>query len=109
MKPSFINRKTFILGILSAGCFSATALPVPDVGAAQMDKVKASLTTLQAKTAKLGAPGIEGDGPIAGKNAPVLYFGTTKMNNNFDVADEDVKEQGGTATLFVRSSEELRA
>jgi hypothetical protein len=35
-----------------------------------------------------------------------LYFGTTKMNNYFEVVDEVVKEYGGTATLFVKSGNE---
>jgi hypothetical protein len=78
----------------------------PGVGTAQTDKVKTSMAALQAKTAKLGAPKIEGDDLVAGKNAPALYFGTTKNNNSFDVVDEVVKENGGTATLFVKSGEE---
>ena len=106
MKRGFISRKTFIRGILAAGCFSATSLLMPGVGTAQTDKVKTSMAALQAKTAKLGAPKIEGDDPVAGKNAPALYFGTTKMNNSFDVVDGVVKENGGTATLFVQSGEE---
>ena len=78
MKQGFINRKTFILGILAVGYFSATSLLMPGVGTAQVDKVKASMAALQARTAKLGAPKIEGDDPVAGKNAPALYFDTTK-------------------------------
>jgi hypothetical protein len=71
--------------------------------AAQMDKVKASMAALKAKTAQLGAPKLEGNDPVAGKDVPALYFGTTKMNNDFDVVDEVVKDHGGTATLFVKS------
>src|SRR6516165_7618129 len=98
MKSGFINRQTFILGTLAAGCFSATSLLMPGVGTAQTDKVKTSMAALQAKTAKLGAPKIEGNDPVAGKDAPALYFGTAKMNNTFDVVDEVVKENGGTAS-----------
>ncbi|HTS53154.1 MAG TPA: hypothetical protein VMH26_07765 [Burkholderiales bacterium] len=71
-----------------------------------MDKVKASMAALIAKTGKLGAPKIEGTDPVGGKSAPGLYFGTTKMNNFFDVVDEVVKENGGTATLFVKAGDE---
>jgi hypothetical protein len=35
-----------------------------------------------------------------------LYFGSTKMNNFFDVVDDVVKEAGGTATLFVKAGDE---
>jgi Cache 3/Cache 2 fusion domain len=70
------------------------------------DIVKASLSALKAKTGKLGAPTIEGKDPVAGKDAPALYFGSTKMNNTIDVVDEVVKENGGAATLFVKAGEE---
>jgi hypothetical protein len=101
-----MNRKNFIVGVLAAGCFIVTAAILPSVGNAQMDNVKTSMAALKAKTAKLGAPKIEGNDPVAGKDVPGLYFGTTKMNNFFDVVDEVVKENGGTATLFVKAGEE---
>jgi Cache 3/Cache 2 fusion domain len=101
-----MNRKSLIVSILAAGCFIATSMLIPSVGTAQMDKVKASMAALKAKTAKLGAPKIEGIDPVAGKDAPALYFGTTKMNNSFDVVDEVVKENGGAATLFLKSGDE---
>jgi hypothetical protein len=101
-----IGRKKFLVGILAAGCFIATATLLPTVGKAQEDKVKASMSALKAKTAKLGAPKIEGKDPVAGKDVPTLYFGTTKINNNFDVVDEVAKENGGTATLFVKAGDE---
>jgi hypothetical protein len=101
-----MNRKNFIIGILAAGCFIATAALLPSVGNAQLDNVKTSMLALKAKTAELGVPKIEGKGPIAGRDAPALYFGTTKMNNFFGVVDEVVKENGGTATLFVKAGDE---
>jgi hypothetical protein len=101
-----VKRKTFVLGFIAAGCFLATAMLMPSVGDAQADKVKASMAALQAKTAKLGKPKIEGTDPVAGKATPALYFGTTKMNNVFDVVDEVVKENGGTATLFVKAGDD---
>ena len=102
-----ITRKAFIYGACGAACFTATATLMPSIGRAQqMEKVKLSMTALQAKTAKLGEPRIEGNDPVAGKDVPALYFGKTKMNNFFDVVDEVVKEHGGTATLFVKAGEE---
>jgi hypothetical protein len=101
----FVNRRTFSFGILSGGCFIATAI-LSRVASAQMDKVNVSMTGLKAQTAKLGPPRIEGTDAVAGKDVPALYFGTTKMNNNFDVVDEVVKENGGTATLFVKAGDE---
>ena len=101
-----MNRKNFIIGILAAGCLIATAALVPSVGNAQMDNVKTSMQALKAKTAKLGGPKIEGKDSIAGMDTPALYFGTTKMNNFFGVVDDVVKENGGTATLFVKAGDE---
>jgi hypothetical protein len=66
------------------------------------------MAALKDKTAKLGEPKIEGMEPVGGKDAPALYFGSTKMNNNFTVVDEVAKEGGTgmTSTLFVKSGDE---
>ena len=37
---------------------------------------------------------------------PAIYFGSTKINNNFDLVDDVVKQSEGTATIFVRSGDE---
>jgi hypothetical protein len=62
------------------------------------------METLKAMTAKLGAPKIEGKEAVGGRDAPAVYFGTTKINNNFDIVDAVGKEdgQGMTATLCVK-------
>jgi hypothetical protein len=101
-----IKRKNFIIGILTAGCLMATVTLIPSLARGQQDQVNASLAALKAKTANLGPPRIQGKDPVAGKDAPALYFGATKMNNFFEVVDELVKEYGGTATLFVKAGEE---
>lgn len=72
----------------------------------ELDRAKASMASLMDKTGKLGAPRIDGTDPVGGKSAPALYFGTTKMNNFFDVVDEVATEHGGYATLFVKSGGE---
>ncbi len=66
------------------------------------------METLKAMTAKLGAPKLEGKEAVRGKDAPALYFGTTKINNNFDIVDAVGKEDGKgmTATLFVKGGDE---
>ena len=75
----------------------------PNVAHAQADpRVTKSMATLKAMTAKLGKPKLDGQEAVGGKDAPVLYFGTTKINNNFDIVDA-VGERDGkgmTATLF---------
>jgi hypothetical protein len=82
-----INRRV-ILGV------GIAATLLPNFVHAQTDQVKASMAALKDKTAKLGPANVEGTN---------LQFGTTKMNNSFEVVDETVKEHGGTATLFMKS------
>jgi hypothetical protein len=71
------------------------------------------METLKAMTAKLGAPKIDGrqaigELAIGGKDAPGLYFGSTLVNNNFEIVDAIGKEDGKgmTATLFVKDGDE---
>src|SRR5207247_4869944 len=37
---------------------------------------------------------------------PGLYFGSTKVNNDFTIVDKVKAEAGGTATLFVKSGDD---
>ena len=92
---TLINRRMLVIGF-------GTALVVgPALG--QIDKVKASMAALKAKTAQLGPPKISGSDAVAGKDVAALYFGTIKINNHFDEVDAVVQEHGGTATLFAKS------
>ena len=98
-----------IVRILATGCFVATLMLMPSLGHAQADpRVTKSIETLKAMTAKLGAPKLEGKKVFGGKVAPALYFGTTKINNNFDIVDAIGKEDGKgmTASLFVKGGDE---
>jgi hypothetical protein len=71
------------------------------------EDVQAAMQLLKSKAATLGAPSVKGEEAVAGKAAPALYFGATKMNNNFALVDEVQKEVGGTATIFVKSADEF--
>jgi hypothetical protein len=77
--------------------------PEGTVGAHDMQKVKAAMALLKSKSEKLGPAKIEGTDTIDGNAVPAVFFGATKMNNNFTLVDEVVKEAGGTATIFVKS------
>lgn len=102
-----MNRNRFLVSILAAGCFVATSLAMPSTGSAQADpKVTKAMGILKAETAKLGAPKTEGTDKTGDKTTPGLYFGTTKVNNNFTVVDKVKAEAGGTATLFVKAGDE---
>lgn len=97
-------RSVLVAGIIALALgFLASSLLVPSAGNAQDARVVKSTETLKADTAKLGAPKIEGTEAVGGKEAPALYFGSTKMNNNFAVVDEVAKAggKGMAATLLV--------
>src|ERR1700681_1385990 len=103
-----MSRKLAFFALLDAGCLAATATLLPGVARAQdaAAKVKTSMAALKAETAKLGAPKLEGTDKVGDKDVPALYFGSSKINNNYAVVDEVVKQHGGTATLFVKSGDE---
>lgn len=101
------NRKSFLLNILAAICFIATSVGAPGSGYAQSDpKVQNAMAVLKTETAKLGVPKLEGTDKTADRTTPGLYFGATKVNNNFEVVDKVKAEAGGTATLFVKAGDE---
>ena len=77
------------------------------VFAGPAEEVKAAMQLLKSKAATMGAPVVNEEEAVAGKNVPALHFGATKMNNNFVLVDEVQKEAGGTATIFVRSGDEF--
>ncbi|HKA64976.1 MAG TPA: Cache 3/Cache 2 fusion domain-containing protein [Methyloceanibacter sp.] len=87
--------------VLAVSLF-ATSVLMPNAGNAQDAIVVKSMEALKADTAKLK---IEGTEDVGGKAAPALYFGSTKMNNNFAVVDEIAKAGGKSmaATLLVKS------
>jgi hypothetical protein len=76
---------------------------------AQADpRVTKSMQTLKVMTAKLGKPKLEGQEAVGGKEAPALYFGATKINNNFDIVDAVGTKDGKAmmATLFAKGGDE---
>jgi Cache 3/Cache 2 fusion domain len=102
-----MNRKNFIVGLLAAACFIASSMLMPSAGNAQADpKVAKAMADLKAATAKLGAAKLDGKEAVSGKDASALFFGTTKINNNFAVVDDVVKANSGTATLFAKTGDE---
>src|SRR6516165_1453226 len=103
-----MQRKSHV-GILVATSFAMMTLLLPSIAHAQADpRVQKSMELLKSTTAKLGAPKVEGREAVGGKDAPALYFGTTKVNNNFEIVDAIGTEDGKgmTATLFVNGGDE---
>jgi len=68
---------------------------------------KATITSLEERLAKLGAPKIEGTDKAGDRAVPAIYFGARKLNNNYDLVDEIKKQSGATATIFVRDGDEF--
>jgi Cache 3/Cache 2 fusion domain len=104
-----LAEKTLVVSMrVLAVCIVTTLMLMPTAGYAQDARVAKSMTALKGQTAKLGAPKINGKDAVGGRDAPALYFGSTKMNNNFSVVDA-VAEEGGrrmAATLFVKSGDD---
>ena len=99
-----IAKKVLVVLVIVIG-FPGSLMLVASAANAQEARTAASMQALKDKTAKLGAPKIQGIEEVGDKSAPALYFGSTKINNNFTVVDEVAKE-GGTgmvATLFVKA------
>src|SRR5476649_2432137 len=101
-----MNLKQAVAGILMAGAFVAAGVFAPSVGLAQDAKVVKAMEVLKSMADNLGPPKVEGTDTVAGKQVPAIYFGSTKMNNNFDLVDEVAKQAGGTATIFVKSGDD---
>ena len=99
-----VPKKALVVPMIAIG-FLGSLMLVASAGNAQETRTAASMAALKDKTAKLGAPKIEGTEAVGNKLVPVLYFGSTKMNNNFTLVDEVAKEGGpGMAvTLFVKA------
>lgn len=93
--------------ILASG-FLAVPTLISSTSNAQNSRIDKSMASLKEKTAKLGAPRIEGQDPVGGRDAPALYFGSSKMNNDFSIVDKvaDEDSRGMTATLFVKGDDD---
>ena len=103
-----IAKKALVVLVIAIGLPGSLML-MASAANAQEPRTTASMAALKEKTAKLGAPKIEGTEAVGNKLVPVLYFGSTKMNNNFTLVDEIAKEGGpGMAvTLFVKAGVRL--
>ena len=99
-----IAKKALVVLVIAIG-FPGSLMLMASPADAQDARSATSMAALKDKTAKLGAPKIQGQEEVGGKSAPALYFGSTKMNNNLTIVDEVAKEGGpGMAvTLFVKA------
>ena len=102
-------KKAHVIGmfVLAVG-FLATLVLMPSESIAQDARVAKSMAALKDQTSKLGAPKIDGKDAVGGRDAPALYFGSTKMNNNHSVVDAVAEEgrRGMAVTLFAKSGDD---
>jgi hypothetical protein len=101
-----VNFKHIVVSAAAALAFAVLTSPLSPAQAQDMAKVHQSMDLLKSEAAKLGAPKIDGTDTVADKTVPAIYFGSTKINNNFDLVDDVVKQMGGTATIFVKSGDD---
>lgn len=75
--------------------------------AALANDPKATLAELDAALQKLGAVKVEGSERAGERQAPGLYFGPRKINNNYDIVDDIKRKAGATATVFVKDGDDF--
>ena len=105
-----MNRTQTHLAICALICLIVGLMLTPPFARAKDDpaeKVKSSMSLLQSGAIKLGVPKVEGTHRLGEQEVPALYFGGTKMNDNFELVDDVVAKMGGTATVFVKHGEDF--
>ena len=101
-----MNLKHALIGVAVASLITASPLLVGTAAAQDLAKVHESMAFMKSQAEKLGPAKLEGTDTVAGKTVPGLYFGSTKTDNNYDLVDAVVKQEGGTSTIFVKSGDE---
>ncbi len=89
--------------VIAALLFMATSF----MATASTNDPRKTVDELKAKFTKMGEPRIEGVEKSGNIIAPVIYFGTQKINNNFSVVDEIKKTSGAYSTVFVKDGVEF--
>ncbi len=101
-----MNIKQLALGISTVAYFICAAILPAGISRAQDTRVASAMQLLESMTGQLGPPKIDGSDTVADKQVPAIYFGATKMNNNFELVDEVGTKTRGTATIFVRHGDD---
>ncbi|MFH0880013.1 MAG: Cache 3/Cache 2 fusion domain-containing protein [Lentisphaerota bacterium] len=80
----------FVLGLVTGGAFTAKAETEHSA------TIKEAMGVMKSDAAKLGEPKVDGSS---------LFFGTTKMNGNYELVDALKTHFGCTATFFVKKGD----
>lgn len=71
------------------------------------EQANIAMRLLKMRCIEMGVPVAKGTVSLYGKVVPNLMIGKTPMTNNFKLVDDVTSLAGGTATLFVKSSDEF--
>ena len=107
VRPVRVVAKKALVVVVSAIGFLGSLMLVASTANAQEARTAASMAALIDKTAKLGAPKIEGEEKVGGKSVPVLYFGGRKGSPYMgkDASDDEKRlEVEGQSTLLAAIS-----
>jgi hypothetical protein len=74
---------------------------------AQASDSREAIAALEAKLMKLGEPKLMGTEKAGDLMVPGIYYGSRKINNNYDIVDAIKRETGATATVFVKHGDEF--
>lgn len=69
-------------------------------------KVRESVDELQKLYRTNGEAKIDRMGKVSGKDAPLMFFGTKKVNEEFEIVDYIAQKYGVSAIVFVKSGSE---
>lgn len=92
---------------LKPGLAMMALMAVTLSGAAIGATPQETIAELDAKLVKIGQAKLEGTEKAGDQMVPGLYFGSRKINNNYDVVDDIKKKSGATATVFVKHGDEF--
>jgi hypothetical protein len=87
-------------------CYVFTSLSLLAL-TAQAHDPKETIASLEAKLMKLGEPKLMGTEKAGDLMVPGIYYGSRKINNNYDIVDSIKRETGATATVFVKHGDEF--
>ena len=82
-------------------------LSLAALASAHAHDAQATIADLDARLVKTGAAELKGTDKAGDKTVPALYFGSRKINNNYDIVDAIRKTHTATATVFVKDGEEF--
>ena len=105
MKSMLLTSKLIRWVVFFASCGLLALLLSQAVFSQSADDVSKAMALIKERAVALGGAGTRSDDALAAKPVIALYFGSTKINNNFTIVDEVQLQTGAAATFFVRNGD----